>query len=793
MTPFLTGTPREGGSAWQWPFQKPLKPDVPVVKDPSWVRNPIDAFILKRLEEKGLSPAAPASRRSLARRVYFDLIGMPPSPAEMKAYLDDESEDANERLVDRLLADPRYGECWGRHWLDVVRYAESNGLEGDVDIGNTWRYRDWVIQALNQDLPYDTFLVQQIAGGDEHSRTQLNYEPDVQGLIPAGFLRLGPWSFLDNPVADQNRQTYLDEVTTTTASVFLGLTLGCARCHDHKYDPISMKDYYRFQGFFSAIQIPYDWEQRKPTEKYVEVPFADKTFRERAASRVRMYQERLEQGPEKREFDDLERSLLNKLIAQMSAEAKDREPTIADLRLVFRDPGQKVFSPEETAMHARLSEAARRTGDPEEKDALDAYEKPLLKKLADAYARHQAEPLDRFKQLTGADVKAELGGESRKSKYFTKEELDRHRDLSDKLQILRRRLARWQPLAVTVLNAQGPPGGPPVPQVRILARGDYLHPGEPVDPGFPSAIIGSYAPARLEADRYNQFPTRGRRMTLAKWMASPENPLTARVMVNRIWQYHFGRGIVETANDFGSNGSRPTHPELLDWLALRLVEEHWSIKKIHKLILMSNTYRQSSDHPALAGNKIDPDNLLLWRFNRRRLTAEAVRDSVLFVSGRLNPERGGPSVFPPLPEDVADLGQSVPIGGLMWEPNEKEEDSRRRSVYIFQRRSLPLPLMASFDAPASTESCARRSATTTPLQALSLLNSTFVNEQAAHLAERVVNEAGPGRSAQALRLFEHVLNRPPEPDELQRLLKFQGSIGELCVILLRSNEFIYVD
>jgi hypothetical protein len=263
--------------------------------------------------------------------------------------------------------------------------------------------------------------------------------------------------------------------------------------------------------------------------------------------------------------------------------------------------------------------------------------------------------------------------------------------------------------------------------------------------------------------------------------------------VTRVWQHHFGRGIVETANDFGKNGARPTHPELLDWLAIKFIEEKWSIKALHRPIVTSNTYRQSSDNPTVLMSEVDPDNRLLWRFNRRRLEAEAVRDSILFISGRLNAKRGGPSVFPPLPDDVADLGRSVPIGGLMWEPNEKEEDSRRRSVYIFQRRSLPLPMMASFDAPIFSEACERRSVTTTPLQALSMMNGRLVNEESVYLASRAEQEAGPDRSAQISRLFEIVLSRLPKPEELQRFSKFDGTLLEISGVLLNSNELLYVD
>src|SRR6185436_15185183 len=326
---------------------------------------------------------------------------------------------------------------------------------------------------------------------------------------------------------------------------------------------------------------------------------------------------------------------------------------------------------------------------------------------------------------------------------------------------LQRHIARLRPRTLSVVNVPGPPSGPALPLTRVLQSGDYRQPGEPVEPGFLSAITGNSNPAVLETDRYRQFPTRGLRMTLARWIASPDNPLTARVMVNRIWQHHFGRGIVETSSDFGKNGSRPTHPELLDWLALRFVEQGWSIKSMHRLMLTSAAYRQSTENPSARGSTADPENRLLWHFERRRLEAEEVRDGILHISGRLNTERGGPSVFPPLPADLADFARYGRTGGDMWEPNEKPEDDRRRSIYTFQRRSLPQPMMLAFDAPVFSESCERRSVTTTALQALSMLNGDLVNEEAAHLADKISGEAGADPKRRIERAFEAVLARPP--------------------------------
>ena len=767
--------------AEHWAYRKPAPQQPPEVRNRGWVRNPVDAFILRKLEDSGIAPAPAAARRTLARRVYLDLVGVPPSPDEMKAFPGDDSDGAYEKLLDRLLADPRYGERWGRHWLDLARYGETSGLEGDGAIGNAWRYRDWVIQAFNSNMPYDRFVILQIAGGDEHSKTRNNYQPDPQGLIATGFLRVAPWD-RSNLVAAEVRQNYLSEVTSATASVFLGMTIGCARCHDHKYDPIPQKDFYRFQAFFNAVQA----------DRGVTVPYKDKTFAARADEHIKRYEEQLRNGPEKRELDAFEAQLLKKLIAAKAERSHGKPYTKADLRLELKLAKQRIFSEQEKARYQDLQEAADRTQDAEEKAALDAYEAPLLEKLRAAYAGGKIDPAVRFEALKVEDVRAEAAAKYSGQSIFTLEEKNRHAELSGMLDILRRRVDRWKPNVLAVGNVAGPPTGPDIAPTRILIRGNYNQPGEAVEPGFPSAITGNFENAVLETDRYRQFPTRGHRITLARWIASADNPLTARVMVNRVWQHHFGSGLVRTASDFGRNGERPSHPELLDWLALRFVESGWDIKALHKLILLSSTYRQAAENPQ-GGAARDPENRLLWRFNRMRLEAEAIRDSVLFVSGRLNPETGGPSVFPPLPADLADFARYGRTGGLMWEPNEKEEDARRRSVYIFQRRSLPLPMMAAFDAIVFSESCERRSSTVTPLQALTMMNGDLVNEESEHLARRIVREAGEDRAAQIGRAFELVLSREPAAKERARFLDAGVPLESLCRVLLNSNEFIYVE
>ncbi|MBI84820.1 MAG: hypothetical protein CMJ81_16630 [Planctomycetaceae bacterium] len=648
-------------TAWSGWFEKPVRRAVPPVSVANWLRNPVDAFVLAELEGESLTPAPAASPRVLARRLYFDLVGFPPTPVELQEHLDNPAPDAYPQLVDRLLADPRYAERWARHWLDVVGFGETDGLEDDIIIGNLWRYRDWVIDALDRDMPYDRFVTMQIAGGDEVHPTKAWHQPDIQDYIPAGFLRLAPWD-LGNLQAYELRQAYLDEVTGVTASVFLGLTLECARCHDHKYDDIPARDYYRFQAFFNAIQVPLPPNTSSKAPEFVNVPYADEGIRRRAELRITSYEKRLE-----------------------------------------------------------------------EEDLKD-----------------------------------------------------------DEAALLRRRIARWETNVATVRNVAGPPLGPDIAPIRLLLGGDLRNRGETLEPGFPSLLTGHSQPAKLETDRYGQYPTRGRRTTLARWIASPDNPLTARVMVNRIWEYHFGRGIVETPNNFGFTDHSPTHPELLDWLAVDFVAHDWSLKSMHRRLVTSATYGQASDNSAV-DDSLDPENSLLWRFRRRRLEAEAIRDSLLAISGRLSLLRYGPGVFPSLPPGLDELRKPVRQYSAAWDSNETAEDTCRRSIYTFQQRSLPSPLMASFDAQVVNKSCPRRSVTTTPLQALSMMNGTLVSQSAAALARRIEREAGPDNRDQIVRLFELVFSRPPLPDELERFLSFDGSLTRLARVMLSSNEFLYVD
>ena len=677
-----------------WVFAPPVTPKVPTPRAAAPGANPIDAFVLAKLEEKGIAPAPRASQRALLRRLYFDLIGLPPSEAEARAFLDDGAPDAYEKLVDQLLADPRYGERWARHWLDLVRFAESDGFAIDGERPTAWRYRDYVVRAFNNDKPYDVFVQEQLAGDEIQRRAAASGEGE--GLVALGFLRMGPWE-RDANFDAQLRLDWLNEMAGTTTQAFLGLTVGCARCHDHKYDPIPQKDFYRMQAFFAGTRI-----DERP------MPFL---------------------------------------------EAEDR--------LVMR---QKL----------------RRLED--DLDGADAeikkLEKELKAKLPAKNADAKAEPDTLQKALN-----------DKANTAFTAEERKLHKDASERVQRLTLDVARHQPIAYSV-NEVAPPAVMEVEPTFVLAGGERSAPGAKVEPGFPERITGKSEPAKVTFLRYRS----GRRRALAEWIASPANPLTARVMVNRIWQHHFGEGLVRTPSDFGMNGDRPSHPELLDWLATQFIEKKWSVKAMHRMMLLSNTYRQSSGHPDAAKlAESDPENRLLARMNWIRIESEALRDSILSHSGGLNPERGGPGMFFAVKEEVAQGFQM-----FKWYPSD-EKARRRRSLYAFQRRSLTMPLMEVFDAANMSESCSRRSVTTVAPQALTLLNGELTAEESRRFAARVIELAGPDPARQIQKAFTLTLVREPSGVEAQKARALyegrspQEALTRLGTVLFNLNEFLYLE
>ena len=680
-----------------WAFQPVKRPDVPAVKNQAWVANPIDAFILAKLEAKRLQPDPPASKRELIRRVTYDVTGLPPTPEEVEAFANDPAPDAYEELVDRLLASPRYGEQWGRHWLDLVRFAETNSYERDGDKPNAWRYRDYVIRSFNDDKPYDQFVREQLAGDELPERT-----PDA--IIATGYYRLGIW---DDEPSDREQARYdnLDDVVATTGQVFLGLTVDCARCHDHKIDPIAQKDYYGLLAFFHNV-APYT--NGSP---------ADQAPLFRDQSETAAYAQRLREAEQKREA--------------LKAELEGIE---ADFRSLC------------------------------EQDQSDVSKK--VGSLSDRIA---------------ADGPRLLG----KDKFRHYEQL-------------RKELAEWKPppgsagtaLCVTEM-------GRTAPETFVLQRGNAHAPGDKVEPHFPE-ILTSTVP--VIPDPPKDAKTCGCRLALADWIVSKDDPMAARVMVNRLWQYHFGRGIVRSPNNFGLQGDKPTHPELLDWLASELVDGGWKLKPLHRMILLSNAYRMSSrGNPD--GLKADPVNDLFWRFDMRRLTAEEIRDSVLAVSGNLNLEMYGPGVYPDLPRAVLQT-QSMPGHGWGHSP---PDEQARRSVYVHVKRSLLTPILENFDLAETDRTSPVRFATTQPTQALTLLNSEFMQKQAALFAERLRKEAGPDVSKQVRLGLSLAASRPPTDGEVKLGLDLidslqtkdgmapEAALKTFCLMAMILNEFMYLD
>ena len=693
-----------GDGHLEWLLHRPKAPGVPAVSKVSWVRNPIDAFILAKLDAKNMTPAPAADPRALIRRVYFDLIGLPPSPEEVSTFVNDRDPAAYAKLVDKLLADARYGERWGRHWLDLVRFAESDGFAIDSERPTAWRYRDYVIRAFNQDKPYDLFIKEQLAG-DEMKDKRGADKDSAERLIALGFLRMATWE-ADATSRQQLRQDFLNEITGTTASVFLGLTAGCAQCHDHKYDPIPQRDFYRLQAFFAATAL-----DERP------VPYLDAENPKVLKQLCRQHEDEVEQA-------NTELETRKEALKQRFVELKNLKP---------EDPAVAEFMRELNVANVFFQER---------EDSI--FKEPVWKSYLEAK--------DNLRRLS------ELG-------------------------------KRYQPVAVAVKEVV-PPDVPALPDTYLLVSGELESKGEKTEPGFLECVIGKTEPAKIPFVGSSS----GRRLALAEWIASAENPLTARVMVNRIWQHHFGEGLVRTPSDFGKNGSRPSHPELLDWLATEFIDQKWSIKAMHRLMLTSNAYQQATAHPEWKSyTESDPNNELLWRMNWMRLDGESLRDSVLALAGRLNPASGGPGALLETPVDVAEGFEF-----FKWFPSE-EPEQRRRTVYTFQRRSVVNPMLEVFDVANMNVSCSRRNLTTVTPQALTLMNGELVQRESRYLAERLMREAGPQPDQQIDRAFLVALGRPPsesEKGESMKLLKklpAPEGLAHLSVVLFNLNEFLYLE
>jgi len=684
-----------------WAWRKPVRPPIPNVKLKTWPQNPIDTFVLARLESVGLMPAPKATRAQFLRRVTFDLVGLPPTPSEIDAFLRDDAPDAHAKVIDRLLASPHYGERWGRHWLDLARFAETNGFEHDEIRPDAWRYRDYVIKTFNANKPYDRFLKEQLAGDEL-------FPDDPDALIATGFSLLGP-DMTDSASQAQRRQNTLDDMTDTTGLVFLGLTLGCARCHDHKFEPIYQADFYRVQAFFAPADFRKD------------LPVASKEAKADHDRRAKQHQTLI-------------------------------RPTLDAVAALERPYREKLLE----ARLGKISDEAR-TAHRVVPEKRTLRQKELVATTA------------RLVVVSAKEVIASLKGEDRV----------RHQALQKELQTFAGKKPAPLPVAMGLKNKPGAPA-----KTFLLRRGELHSPADLIEPAWPVILSPDFEAKPL--DLPDSPHGTGRRAALASWMASPDNPLTARVFVNRVWQHHFGRGIVPTASDFGVRGEPPTHPELLDWLAVEFVAKGWDIKQLHRLMLTSATYQQST-LPSAASRKLDPENRLFSRMQRLRLEGEIVRDTLLAVSGRLNPKRGGPGVFPPLPEELGAAAKG-------WTTSPDPSDHTRRSIYIFARRNLRFPFLEALDLPDSNLSCPKRERSTSAPQALALLNSADVVAAAHALSKRLQSEADSAEDRITL-AYRLTLGRPPDDEErsLAREFLADSPLSEFCRALFNLNEFVYLD
>ena len=759
-----------------WSFRRPRRPAVPKVKNETRVRKPLDAFILAKLEEKGLTAAPPADRRTLIRRAYWDLIGLPPTPEQVESFLQDSSPDAYARVIEELLASPHYGERWGRHWLDVVRYAETTGYEGDSYFPNAWRYRDYVIKSFNDDKPYDRFLQEQIAG-DEFWPDNIDLLDGTRNVLPEKLehleARIGTGLYTMAPISGElykNQPALLYQVLTdwadVTGAAFMGLTLGCARCHDHKYDPISQRDYFGMQAVFAE-------------STQVEIPVVTKP-------KLGMY-----------------RNNYPKVIGVVEAKKA--------YRLFMAKVKQRVIE-------------ARKPEFPAE--VVAAYEVPREKRSAEQ--KGLAEPLEefvfemKFEAFMGEDNDEAM--DRKTYAYMTAEE----RQEQTKLLLQMGRALRGVPEAgfdsimdmpaASVLGHRRPEL---IPDIHILHRGDLKSPNEKVGPVSPSVLSSGTA---LEDFTALSIPQARKRLAL--WLSQPDHPLTTRVMVNRLWQWHFGAGLVRTPNDFGRRGDQPTHPQLLDWLATELVARGWSLKSMHRLIMLSDTYQMDSRYSDAKNIELDSENRYLWRMNRRRLEGEALWDGMHAVAGTLNLKMGGRSAVPPLAEDELTLlriERPTMSGNLLWTwpVSADPAEHTRRGVYILVRRNFPFPLFQLFDKPNNAISCSKRDVTNVAPQALWSLNNRVAMQQARELAARVVRKGGEGPASWVERAWNLALSRPPlEQEKLEALELFHSlasrkvepkghselpaalaklpatqaeALTKVCMTLFNLNEFIYID
>ena len=881
-------------SDW-WSFKPATRPALPKIQNNKWVRNPIDLFVLAKLEVEKLVSSPEADRRTLIRRLSFDLTGLPPTPEEVEVFHRDRSKDAYEKVVERLLASPRYGERWARHWLDTVHYGETHGYDKDKPRPNAWPYRDYVIRALNEDKPYSRFVEEQLAG-------DVLFPDEPDGVAALGFIAAGPWDFVGHvelPIEKTDgliaRYNDRDDMLMTTISTFQSLTVHCARCHNHKFDPISQKDYYSLQAVFAGVDRA---DRALDTNRTVFLQRRE-LLREKAPLEERYAaltnQVAKVSSPEIRELDDRLAKLKLRLVASSAEkspangyhsaiEAKPEATKwvqvdlgqslpLAEVRLIparpvdfpdapgfgfpsrfrveisdsadfatkqviadhtgaeFKNPGDIAVSfpaARKSARYVRVTATKlwERTSDyifalaefqvlaggtnaalSATVTALDSIEAGLwsTKHLVDGFSSRKK--LTEGSEPQRKELESEISLLTKRRRELVEAAMDvaTRRELTEvtsRLEELNRQIAALPAPAKVYAAASDfkregsfvPPKGPR--PVHLLARGDVKRPGDlmsatglPCVPGpnsnFAEPLTPSLSPS--DGERVAERPGEGwRRAALARWISDPKNMLTRRSIVNRVWHYHFGRGIVETPNDFGHMGALPTHPELLDWLAHWFVDNGESLKQLHRLIVTSATYRQSSaNHPESA--KRDADNRYLWRMNRARLDAETIRDTMLLVSGKIDLTMGGTSVQQFIFKD-----DHSPV----YDYTQFDVDSpagNRRSIYRFIVRSVPDPLMDSLDCPDASILTPKRNVTVTALQALAILNNPFVLRQSEHLAARVA-AAGDWKK-QIEQIYQLALNRPPTNAELKKFVPFAQKNGtaSLCRLVFNTSEFMFVD
>lgn len=777
-----------------WAFQPIRRPAVPRIAEPHpTIRNPIDAFLLDRLAKEGLTFTPEADRQTLIRRLSLDLVGLPPTPEEVDRFVSDPAPDAYERLVERLLASPEYGERWGRHWLDVAGYADSEGYVVEDPLRDwAWKYRDYVIRSMNADKPFDQFLVEQLAGDELVEPPYANLTPDeVEKLVATGFLRTAPdgtgTNFNDPRLA---RNDVVAETVNIVSSSLLGLTVSCAQCHDHRYDPISHVDYYSFRAIFDPAFNTEKW--RTPKQRLIsQYTDADRKL----AAEIEAEAKTIDEQRLKQQAEFIQQTF-EKELAKLPEEIREKVRVARDTPDKDRTPEQKDFIKKYPSVNVTAGSLY----------LYDSKAAATLKELADKAATVRAtKPKEEF-----IHALTEVPGQVPKSFLFSRGD---HESPAQEV----------GPAALTILKmgVQDPATGGEEVALTPVATVVTSDTSEIEGNTTQQAAIG-----HVLADDPN-LPTTGRRLAFARWLTSPEHPLTARVLANRVWMHHFGRGIVNTPGDFGQLGERPTHPELLDWLAREFQENGWSLKKLHQVMVTSTAYRQSVRQDPKS-DQIDPENALYGGRTPQRVEAEALRDSILAVSGKLNNKHFGPPV-PIMADDVGQwvLGIENLNAGRPGEVVSLEGEEFRRSIYVQARRSRPLAVLDTFDWPTMSPNCVIRGSSTVAPQALTLMNSQFIVSFSDYFADRVRQEAGEDSRAQVVRAWRLAFSRQPSEEEVGQALAFladqtalfetraaadaeakktdskkkaeqppvpsQQALMAFCQVLFSSNEFLYVD